>query len=144
MRILSKSGHNKLTIVDKLAGGEEHDIYYRMPTTQERQEFEQDKVKRDGDSVQIDATGAAYEAGKKILTGIRDGDFGREDETGEVVQLSSTPGNDGYLENWKDLVCDLAPDHVILLGLHVFENPTAVKRAPAVPPKQVTAPGTSS
>ncbi len=48
-------------------------------------------------------------------------------------------GHEGYCENWKDIVCDLAPDHVILLGLHVFENPTAVKK---VVPKKT--PGTPS
>lgn len=141
-RILTKKGKNKLTIIDKLAGGETHDLFYRLPTTEERQEYEQDKVKRTDDGVKVDATGAALEAGEKILGSIRDGDFEWEDESGEIVPLSSTPGSEGYREDWKEIICDLAADHVIQLGLYVFENPTMVRNAPVK--KQKKTPGKSS
>jgi|GEM_PF-730458 len=130
MRILSSRARHELPIIDNIAGGEEHVLYYRAPTTEERQAYEHAKVVRDGEEVEVKVTVAAFDAGLEILTGIRDGDFGRMDENDQAVSISSDQGSENYFEGWKEHVAVHAPDHIIHLGIHVFDRPTSVRRAP--------------
>lgn len=143
MRILSSKAKNEITIIDDLAGSEEHVLYYRIPETDERQWYEHAKVVRDGEDVEIQATTAAFNAGASILTGIREGDFGRINDEGKAVPIASDPDSENYFEGWKEHVEKHAADHVIHLGLHVFERPTRVKKAPLKDPPKAPAGGGS-
>ena len=64
-------------------------LAWRFPTTEEQLAYVTAKYRKEED--------CQLKFGLIVLTGIRDGDFGTDGKP-----LSSTPGAEGYQENWKD------------------------------------------
>lgn len=111
---------NTLTIQDQLSDSEIK-LSYRMPTTKERQGFQNLAVQRRRNKVEMNQAEARLTYGMKILTGVRDGDFERLQD-GAYVPLSSREGSDHYYPEWKSWMGEHAADLVMLLGAHVFEQ----------------------
>ncbi len=118
-RRLSKTDISTLTIHDNLSDSEII-LSYRRPTTKERQGFENLSVQRKGKKVKFKHSEARLKYGGKILTGIREGDFEIE-KAGTYVPVSSDPSSQNYVENWNELIKEMAPDIVQILAAQVFE-----------------------
>lgn len=119
-RLLGAS-QNELTILDHLSGSELK-IAYRMPTEKERADYANGAVQRRGNKIRVTVGQARQKFGRKILAGIRDGDFAFM-ENGEAFPLSSNRDSPHYREGWRDLVAQYAPDVLELLALRVFDAP---------------------
>lgn len=115
-RELTITTDNQLTIRDALSG-DEVVLFYRTPATTDRVGYQKSLVVREGNQVQMRIHEAKLEYGSAILTGIRRGDF-----LVDGVLLSSTPGEEGYRDDWKALVEATAGDLLLILGHQVFEG----------------------
>ncbi len=99
-------------------------LLYRMPTTEERQQY------LDGRQVRNDTTGKLEDrtvetriaSGKTILMGIEDGSFEDEDASGNVTPVSSDKQSPHFREDWKDFVEEFGSDLLILLAIRIFEG----------------------
>ena len=107
----------KVTFADNLAGGN-ITLEYRMPTTEERISYTNGQISRHGRKVESIMGNTRMKFGAKILTGITDGEFQKDD--GKA--LSSRQDSPDYDAGWKALVEKFAPDVVAMLAMHVFEN----------------------
>lgn len=118
MRVLSTKP-STLRITDNLSGAE-LEIYYRQPTTSERVKYANKSIVRRRNKIENNLPETRLEFGKQIMTGFRDGDFGREEE-GKVIPLSSNPASEHYRADWKEQLEEYASDIIMTLALHVFE-----------------------
>lgn len=99
-------------------------LKYRMPTTEERQGYLDNRQIRD------DVTGKLVSQivenrlnfGAQILTGIEDGSFEDEDAKGKPLPVSSDPDSKYYRKDWKKFVMEVGPDFVNLLAVQVFDG----------------------
>jgi hypothetical protein len=107
----------KVTFADNIAGGN-ITLEFRLPTTEERITYSNSQVARHGRKVESILGDTRMKFGAKILTGITDGEFQKEDGK----PLSSKPESKDYDAGWKALVEKFAPDVVAMLAMHVFEN----------------------
>src|SRR5512134_1157262 len=87
-------------------------IYYRRPKPSECIAYQSSLLKRKGDKIQDNTTKTRLEFGLKIITGIREGDYGVEDGNGELP-LSSDPSSKDFREDWKELLARIAHQHVV-------------------------------
>lgn len=114
MRELKTANDNVMTITDPLDGSEVQ-FFYRTPETPDRVKYMVNRYRRSG-QVMVDCTrSAAIAAATDVLTGIRPGDFCFAGQP-----LSSTPGEAGYREDWKELLVAVAGDLLFLLGFDLF------------------------
>ena len=111
---------NELIIDDKISGCQLA-LYYRMPTTSERQGYLNAAIKRIKNKVSMHLAEARMKYGMAILTGIRDGDFERI-ENGRAVPLSSDPASPHYHEGWKREIEQGCGDLVMVLAGLVFDG----------------------
>jgi len=111
---------NFLTLHDNLSDTKIR-LYYRMPTTSERQSYTSRRFVRKGKKM-IDKTEEVRLAdGKKILTGIREGDF--EKQQGDTwVTFSSDEKSKLYDPDWKNRVEKDGADLIMLMAAQVFEG----------------------
>jgi len=117
------SGGNLLTIQDNLSGCE-LGLYYRFPETSERQGYFNGMQKRLGKKVVNNAVANRVKYGKKILTGLRDGDFERRDDAGAYIPISTDMGNQAhYFEGWMKWMEDNCADILVALAVRVYEFP---------------------
>lgn len=107
----------KVTFADNIAGGN-ITLEYRLPTTEERIAYTNGQVSRHGRKIESIMGNTRMKFGAKILTGIADGEFQKEDGK----PLSSRQDSPDYNAEWKALVEKYAPDVVAMLAMHVFEN----------------------
>lgn len=121
MRTIGKNVINEVTITDPIGGGDVK-LYYRTPTTNERQQYTSSLFQTKGRKVKTMISGARQKFGQKILTGFRHNDFCLVEEDGRKVAFASDPKDPQYRENWKDLVVESAADLVETLAFHVFEG----------------------
>ena len=116
-------GEDKRTvIIDDNKTGQEVAFEYRDPTTDEEIQYSNSQVKRRGANTTLEIAETRLKFGSKILTGIREGDFGQKKE-GKVIPLSSDPLSPNFNPAWKKLVKDNARHLIMLLAIHVFEAP---------------------
>jgi len=106
--------------------GEEVGLYYREPTTKEVHQYQSEAVQRKRNKVVFRHSEAAEKYAKKVLMGIRDGDFGAPNGTGEVAPISSDAKSPDYREDWRDLLAKHAGLILIALGQHVFGGTEAL------------------
>lgn len=59
----------------------------------------------------------------KLITGFTPGSF--EDESGK--QISSDPSDEGYLENWKELLREYASDLILMVAYNVIDSARVVQ-----------------
>lgn len=107
---------NVMEIRDELAGAV-HEFYYRMPTPRERMQFQAGLWERKGKKIVSKALAQQIKYGLLILTGIKTGTLSVSGKP-----LSTTPGEDGYREDWKKLLEVGCPELVALLARTVFEG----------------------
>ena len=110
-RVLSRTAQNTLILNDALSGGE-ITLHYRMPSTEERTQYVNALVRREGGKLLNDTCKVQVDYGMKILTGFRDGDLERE----PGVPLKTSDGD------WRELFQDLAGDLAAVLAAVVFDN----------------------
>lgn len=115
---------NTLILQDQLSDSEIK-LTYLMPTTKERQGFQNLAVQRKRNKVVMNQAEARLTYGLKILTGIREGDFERLQD-GNYVPISSDQQSTNYYADWKQWMSDNAADLVMLLGAHVFEQSATI------------------
>ncbi len=114
MRDLKQNDQNKITFEDPISGSEVT-MFYRLPTTSDRVEFEAASYHREGDKM-IDTTPQArIDSALKILTGFSEGSFGYDGQP-----ISSDPSSPHYREDWKDLIRETGSDLLSALSLKVF------------------------
>jgi len=115
---------NELKIHDNLSNSDVV-LYYRMPTTTERQQYHNSSVVRKNNKIEMRTAQARLESGMKILTGFRVGDFERKVD-GEYVAFSPVDGDENYFPDWRKWLEDNADDIVMLLAARVFDAPTSL------------------
>jgi hypothetical protein len=107
------SKDNKVLIHDSISETE-IELTYRTPTTTEIQEYYSSAVNRQGGKTKSNVVAARVILAKRILTGIRDGDFGIDGSP-----ISSSPESPAYYPEWKQLLEDKAP---LLLDVFIREK----------------------
>ena len=113
------SKNNAIKINDNLSGST-ITLYYRMPTTSERQEYANRCVQRQGQKVVMRQAEARLESGLKILAGFAPDAFERLDGD-KYRPIASDPGHPDFFPEWKPWVEDNAADLVILMAAQVFD-----------------------
>ena len=108
--------------------GTELKLYYRQPTTSERQAFINMCIQRTRNKVTTHHAAARLKYGLLILTGFRSGDFGRIWE-GKPEPMASDPDHDDYYVDWKKELETGAGDIVMLLAAQIFEAPAEISDA---------------
>jgi hypothetical protein len=99
-------------------------IYYRRPKPSECIAYQSSLVKRKGDKIQDNTFKTRLEFGLKIITGVREGDYGIENGNG-VVPIASDPSSSDYREDWKELLARIAHLHVVAVAALAFEGVAA-------------------
>lgn len=97
-------------------------LFYRTPSAKEQAAYVNGMTKRERNKL-VNCTGEQRQAkGAEILTGFRDGDFLREDNT----PVSSDPASPNFDKDWKALVCKHAPHLIEALAIHAFEQTSSL------------------
>lgn len=117
---------NKVTIHDNISDSA-ITLYYRMPTTRERQDYQNMAVSRRGNKLDFKQAEARLKFGMKIIEGFDVGDFERLDESGNYVPIASNPALLSYYPEWKTFVEENGADLVMLLAGHVFDASAALQ-----------------
>ncbi|MFA6290231.1 MAG: hypothetical protein WC637_00540 [Victivallales bacterium] len=107
----------KVTFQDNIAGGN-ITLEYTLPSAEDRIKYSNSMISRKGRKVEAVYGETRMKYGEKILSGIKDGDFLKNDGT----KLSSNPESPAYNADWKKMIVDFAPDVIAMLAMHVFEN----------------------
>lgn len=120
---------NLLTFLDPLSQGADGKptrigLFYRFPSTEERQDYFNNLQYRDDDSSELvdQALTTRVEFGLKILTGFTEESFEDALEDGSIVPVSSDPASEHYRADWKNIVEQTAADIVSVLAMQVFER----------------------
>ncbi len=116
MRDLKRCDDNKLFIKDAVSDTQ-IELSYRMPTTQEMVQYQARQVHRVNGKVVLKPFETRLEFGLKILTSIREGDFGYDGKP-----ISCDLNSEHYREDWKALLKESAADIITTLALTVFEG----------------------
>lgn len=119
-------GRNSVRLRDNLSNSDIV-LYYRLPTTSERQEYHNASVVRRKNDVEVLTTKARLESGMKILTGFEVGSFERK-VGGEYVQFSSDEDDPDFFSGWREWVRENANDLVILMAARVFDAPSSLPK----------------
>ena len=98
------------------------EIYYKNPTTEDRVGYKNERIQRDGDQITFNVPETRIKYAEKIITGIREGDFGQE-INGEVRPLSCNPDSEYYNDKWKDILKANAPDVLETIAVFIFDDP---------------------
>ena len=116
--------HNEILIQDHLSGSE-LGLYYRMPTTAERQSYiNRQKVRMDGKWVDNSVSNRVAHA-SSILTGLREGDFERKD--GDLyIPISTDTQSEYYHPEWRQWMEDNCSDILTMVAVRVFEMPVTL------------------
>jgi hypothetical protein len=115
---------NELKIHDNLSDSEII-LYYRLPTTTERQKYQNASIVRKKNKVEMNTAGARLTAGMGILTGFQVGAFERKFD-GQYVAFSAVEGEANYYPEWKQWIEKNAADLVMLLAARVFDAPSTI------------------
>lgn len=108
--------YNLLEVIDPISG-DVHKIRYRTPTNAERIAYAGAMMVRDGKKIKlrVNAFDLNVEYGASVMTGFETGTFCFD---GRMV--SSDPPEDGYRDDWKDLLVENCPEIVAAVGQTVF------------------------
>ena len=98
-------------------------IYYRQPTTKERQAYLNKRSIRQGNRFVDNSAACRVESGKRIITGLRDGDFERRVEGGNYRPIATNRDSADYYEAWPEWMEKHCSDVLTALAVRVFEVP---------------------
>jgi len=115
---------NELKIRDNLSDSD-ITLFYRMPTTKERQEYQNATIKRQKNKIEFNHAAARLTAGLNILTGFSDDSFERKVD-GRYVPISCIEGDANYYPAWREWVKVNASDLVMLMAARVFDGSATI------------------
>lgn len=121
MRVIGDKVINAIKINDPIGGGDV-ELFYRTPTTEERQRYNSALFQAQGRKVKVTIAQARQKFGAQILVGIREGDFSHAEGDAPAKPLSSDPASVNYRQDWKNLVGKYASDLIEAVAQHVFEG----------------------
>ena len=121
MRVCGEQKHVQL--INDRRSGTSLELYYRMPTTEERQSFFNQSSYRKGAVIERNDISTRIKYGLEICVGFRAGDFGRRDKKGQAVPMASVKGHVDYHLEWKAELEQGAGDIMAVLAQQVFEVP---------------------
>lgn len=110
------ASNNVLEIQDGISG-DVHEIYYRMPTNQERTAYNAQLWKRQGRKMVNQTYETRMKFGRRVVTGFRKGTFGWEGKA-----FASDPADSAYRSDWLDLLCSKRGDIIAAVAHAVFER----------------------
>ncbi len=96
-------------------------LYYRTPTTKERQAYINRRSVREGKKFRDNSAANRVEFGARILTGLREGDFERAVGVDEFKPFSSDEKSTAYFPDWREWMQDNCSDVLTMLSIRVFE-----------------------
>ncbi|MDY7002154.1 MAG: hypothetical protein SVS15_10295, partial [Thermodesulfobacteriota bacterium] len=116
--------------------GDVHEFLYRLPTNQERIEFQNRIIQRKGGKVLVrkDLFSLYVEFGALVLTGFKPGTLSvdgkiissdsKDDEFVGAQHAAPSQSDNGcyYYADWKDLLQQAAPDMLAVIGRVVFSG----------------------
>lgn len=112
---------NIIEIRDEI-GGVVHEVYYRMPTTTERMQFQGRRFERRDNQI-VDRTYAQQVTfGLAIMTGMKKGTLAAGGR-----QVATDENDPDYREDWKELLRQAAPEIPAVVGRTVFGGVDAVR-----------------
>jgi hypothetical protein len=115
---------NELCLNDNLSNSELV-VYYRMPTTSERQEYLNRRQIRKG-KVFVDNTIVnKADFGARIITGVREGDFERLGDNGQYLPISSDQQSEYYYPEWREWMAEHCNDILMVIAYRAFEVPVS-------------------
>lgn len=118
---------NELKIHDNLSDSD-ITLLFRMPTTKERQNYQNMVLGRKRNKINYNQAAARLEFGLKILTGFNEGDFERK--IGDRhVPFSYQEGTENYYPEWREWIGKHASDLVMLLAAHVYDVSAVINEA---------------
>jgi hypothetical protein len=115
---------NKLCINDNISGTV-ITLFYRMPTTIERQSYQNMSIQRQRNKVVHKQAEARLKYGSLVLTGFKTGDFEKKVKD-KYVAMASDAADPLYDPDWKVWANVNAADLVMLLAAHVFDAPAEI------------------
>ena len=118
---------NELKIHDNISDSD-ITLKYRMPTTRERQDYQNMVLGRKRNKITYNQAAARLEFGLKILQGFGDGDFERKVD-GRFVAFSWREGSENFYPEWKQWIAAHAGDLVMLLAAHVYDVSAVITEA---------------
>ncbi|MEM5787186.1 MAG: hypothetical protein AAGU11_07690 [Syntrophobacteraceae bacterium] len=119
---------NVLDIQDGITG-DVHEIYYRMPTNEERAAYQNGVFERRGQKLKSRIFENRLKFGARIITGFAKGTLGIDGKA-----FSAETGEPDYRADWKDLLVRHAGDIVASVAAVVFESTGAAREAEAENP----------
>jgi hypothetical protein len=111
---------NVLAEIYVAAAGKKLGIYYRPPKPSEAIGYSSALLKRKGNKIQSNEYKTRLEYGLRIITGVREGDYGYGGKL-----LSSDPSSPDYREDWKELLARIAHLHIVAVAVVAFEGVSA-------------------
>lgn len=123
MRDLSTTAINTIEITDGLTG-DVHEIFYRVPTNEERAAYMNGAVQRKGKKIMARLFENRLKFGERIITGFTKGTLGVDGKA-----FSSDADDPDYRADWKSLLIENAADIVAAVAVSVFEG-TGIQNQP--------------
>ena len=120
-RIIGEGVINEFNVRDPISG-DTLTLYFRFPTTEERQGYMSAMFERDENKIRFRISEARQEFGLKILSGIKKGSFSLIENGAPMREISSDSSDPDYLENWKELVAKQGIDIVEEMAAYIFEG----------------------
>ena len=121
-RRIGENVRNELIIPKDPISGTRICLYYRLPTTEERQAYFSGWFDRDKDRVRVRIVEARQEHGLRILEGFSDDSFERWDSVEKKWKpVSSDPGSPDFYPEWREWIKG-SPDLIEALASHAFES----------------------
>lgn len=97
--------------------GDVHEIYFRLPTNEERAAYQNGLFQRSGRKLLTRVLENRIKFGGRIIVGFKKGTIGINGQP-----FSSEPEDPAYREDWKNLLIQSAPDIVSAVAVTAFEG----------------------
>ena len=120
--ILSSEALNLLILADDLSGCDVG-FYYRNPTPEETIAYNNATIQRKGTKVFFRTAEAQEKYGKKIIKGIRDGDFAVPGPDDKPRLISSDETSKDYEPAWMTLIWKYKPYLILTFAGKIFGTP---------------------
>ncbi|MHC1726497.1 MAG: hypothetical protein AB9866_10885 [Syntrophobacteraceae bacterium] len=99
------------------ASGDVHEVYYRMPTNEERAAYQNGAFAVKGRKLQARIFENRIKFGARVITGFKKGTLGIDGKA-----FSSEANDPDYREDWKTQLVENAGDIVTAIAAFVFEG----------------------
>ena len=120
-----ENSNNTLKIQDHISDSK-LSLNYRMPTTKEVQAYINKRYERKKNRMVDNTAQVRITFGKRIITGVNEGDFERTIGEDQYKPISSDKSSPNYYPEWKDWMAKNASDILTILAVRVFENSASI------------------